>query len=166
MNDKLSVVILTIGILCFGYTAQGFCQQETSLPSDESVISEAGSLEENVSWVWGEIKNVDSLSSRFNILYMDYQTDDEKELVLTVNQDTKFEGAQDLNSLKAGDTVGVDYYSDGDKNIAKNISVEKLEEPSDVIPAQAPSSADPDNSQSLQPDETAIMEAQPEQGIE
>ena len=165
MSNKLSIVVLIIGAVCAGYGTPVFCQQGTPLPIDDSIISDAGSVDENISWVWGEVKNVDSLSSRFNILYMDYQTDDEKELVLTVNQDTKFEGAQDLNSLKAGDTVGVDYFSDGDKNMAKNVSVEKLEEPSDVVSSRAPSSANPDNN-SLQPDETAAMEAQPEPRIE
>jgi len=140
--------------MCVGYGVLGFCQQEPPIPIDENIISEIGSVDENISWVWGEVKNVDYISSKFNILYMDYQTDDEKELVLTVNQDTKLEGINDFNSLKAGDTVGIDYFSDADNNIAKNISVEKLEEPSEV--------SSPEASSSIQPDEIAAIEAQPE----
>ena len=85
---------------------------------------------------------------------MDYQTDDEKELVVTINQDTKFEGINDFDSLKAGDTVGIDYFFDANNNIAKNISVEKLEEPSEV--------SSPEASSSIQPDEIAAMDVPPE----
>ena len=154
MKSKLLTAGLIIGATCVGYGVLGFCQQEVPVPIDENIISETGLVDENISWVWGEVKNVDYISSKFNILYMDYQTDDEKELVLTVNQDTKFEGINDFNSLKAGDTVGIDYFSDADNNIAKNISVEKLEEPSEV--------SSPEASSSIQPDEIAAMDVPPE----
>lgn len=154
MKNKLLTAGLIIGAMCVGYGVLGFCQQEVPVPIDENIISETGSVDENISWVWGEVKNVDYISSKFNILYMDYQTDDEKELVLTVNQDTRFEGINDFNSLKAGDTVGIDYFSDADNAIAKNVSVEKLEEPSEV--------SSPEASSSIQPDEIAAMDVQPE----
>ena len=154
MKNKLLTAGLIIGAMCVGYGVLGFCQQEVPVPIDENIISEIGLVDENISWVWGEVKNVDYISSKFNILYMDYQTDDEKELVLTVNQDTKFEGINDFNSLKAGDTVGIDYLSDADNAIAKNVSVEKLEEPSEVSSSEA--------SSSIQPDEIAAMDVQPE----
>ena len=154
MKSKLLAAGLIIGATCVGYGVLGFCQQEVPVPIDENIISETGLVDENISWVWGEVKNVDYISSKFNILYMDYQTDDEKELVLTVNQDTKLEGINDFNSLKAGDTVGIDYFSDADNNIAKNISVEKLEEPSEV--------SSPEASSSIQPDEIAAMDVPPE----
>ena len=154
MKSKLLTAGLIIGATCVGYGVLGFCQQEVPVPIDENIISETGLVDENISWVWGEVKNVDYISSKFNILYMDYQTDDEKELVLTVNQDTKLEGINDFNSLKAGDTVGIDYFSDADNNIAKNISVEKLEEPSEV--------SSPEASSSIQPDEIAAMDVPPE----
>ena len=153
-QSKLLTVGLIIGAIYAGYGISGFCQQEAPVPPEEKIISEAGAVGENVSWVWGEVKNVDYSSSNFTILYMDYQTDDEKELTLAVNQDTKFEGISDFNSLKAGDTAGIDYLTDIDKNIAKNISVEKLEEPSEV--------SSPEASSSIQPDEIAAIEAQPE----
>ena len=154
MKSKLLTAGLIIGATCVGYGVLGFCQQEVPVPIDENIISETGLVDENISWVWGEVKNVDYISSKFNILYMDYQTDDEKELVLTVNQDTKLEGINDFNSLKAGDTVGIDYFSDADNNIAKNISVEKLEKPSEV--------SSPEASSSIQPDEIAAMDVPPE----
>ena len=158
MKSKLLITGLIIGAICAGYGISGFCQQEAQVPINENIISEIGSVDENVSWVWGEIKNVDYSSSSFTILYMDYQTDDERELALTVNQDTKFEGISDFNSLKAGDTAGIDYVTGIDKNIAKNISVEKLEEPSEISSSGTPSS--------VHPDETAPMEVQVEQKVE
>ena len=154
MKSKLLTAGLIIGATCVGYGVLGFCQQEPQVPIDENIISEIELVDENISWVWGEVKNVDYTSSKFNILYMDYQTDDEKELVVTINQDTKFEGINDFDSLKAGDTVGIDYFFDANNNIAKNISVEKLEEPSEV--------SSPEASSLIQPDEIAAIEAQPE----
>lgn len=155
MKSKLLTVGLIMGAMCAGHGISGFCQQETSVPVEENIISEADpvSVGENVSWVWGEVKNMDYSSSSFTILYMDYQTDDERELTLTVNQDTKFEGISDFNSLKAHDTAGIDYLTEGDKNIVKNISVEKLEEPSEISSSQTPSLS--------LPDETASKEAPP-----
>lgn len=138
MKSKLLMRGLMIGAMCAGYGISGFCQQEALVPSEEKAVSEIGPGAENVSWVWGEVKNVDYSSSNFTILYMDYQTDDEKELTLIVNQDTKFEGISDFNSLKAGDTAGIDYIPDMDKFIAKNISVEKLEEPSEISSSVVP----------------------------
>ena len=158
MKSKLLITGLIIGAICAGCGISGFCQQEAPVPPEEKIISEAGPVGENVSWVWGEVKNVDYSSSNFTILYMDYQTDDERELALTVNQDTKFEGISDFNSLKAGDTAGIDYVTGIDKNIAKNISVEKLEEPSEISSSGTPSS--------VHPDETAPMEVQKEQKAE
>ena len=79
MKNKLLTTGLIIGTMCVGYGVLGFCQQEVHrCPIDENIISEIGSVDENVSWVWGEVKNVDYFSSSFTILYMDYQTDDEK----------------------------------------------------------------------------------------
>lgn len=155
MKSKLLITGLIMGAMCAGYGISGFCQQDAPVPPEEKIISEAGPVGENVSWVWGEVKSVDYSSSSLTILYMDYQTDDERELALTVNQDTKFEGISDFNSLKAGDTAGIDYVTDIDKNIAKNISVEKLEEPPETSSSQSPSL--------VRPDETAPREVQAEQ---
>lgn len=84
--------------------------------------------DENISWVWGEVKSVDPVSMTFNIIYMDYQTDEEKELVLSADHETKLEGASDFSGIKAGDTASIDYIVKDGKNIPRNISIEKIEE--------------------------------------
>lgn len=124
MKNKLVMIICFLGIVFISFVSTGFSQEPQSAVSPLDKPLEAG---EDISWVWGEVKSVDVSSSNFTIKYMDYQTDEEKELVLTVDQETKFENIGDLSGIKAGDTASIDYVVKDDKNIAKNISIEKIE---------------------------------------
>jgi len=79
-------------------------------------------------WVWGEIVSVDAAKSEFTIRYLDYETDQEKEMTLGADDKTGYENAQSLADIKPKDTLSIDYIVGADgKNIAKNISVEKAE---------------------------------------
>ena len=109
------------------------------------MVSEA----ENISWVWGEVKSIDSAAASLNVMYMDYQTDEEKELLLVADSQTKYEGVNDLNGIKVADTASIDYIIKDGKNIARNISIEKIEAmpeapvtpeetPQETVPEQKP----------------------------
>ncbi len=79
-------------------------------------------------WVWGEIVSVDAAKNEFTIKYLDYETDQEKEMVLAADNKTAYENAQSLADIQPKDTLSIDYIVTADgKNIAKNISVEKAE---------------------------------------
>lgn len=125
MKAKLSVLTLA-GVMAVSLASAAYAQEKPEIPVQD-VPSVSSSQEENISWVWGEVKSVDPALSTATVIYMDYQTDEEKDLVLEVNTQTKFEGVEGLGSLKAGDTAGIDYSVIDGKNIAKNISVEKIE---------------------------------------
>jgi hypothetical protein len=84
--------------------------------------------EEEFQWVWGEVISVDNANKSITIKYLDYETDTEKELSLIVDDKTKFEGVNSLAEIKVQDTISIDYIIEAGKNIARNISVEKLED--------------------------------------
>jgi hypothetical protein len=80
-------------------------------------------------WVWGEITALDPQNKELTINYFDYETDTEKELKLSMNDNTKYENINSINDLKLHDTISVDYILGADgKYTARNISVEKPEE--------------------------------------
>ena len=125
MKAKLLVLTLA-GVMAVSLAALAYAQEKPEIPVQD-VPAAVSPEEENISWVWGEVKSVDPALSTATVIYMDYQTDEEKDLVLEVNAQTKFEGVEDLGALKVGDTAGIDYTIIDGKNIAKNISVEKIE---------------------------------------
>lgn len=124
MKNKLVIMIGFLSIVFISSVSLVFSQEPTAAVATQDNPQAA---EEEVSWVWGEVKSVDVSSATFTIKYMDYQTDEEKELILAVDQETKFENIGDLSGIKAGDTASIDYIVKGDKTIAKNISIEKIE---------------------------------------
>jgi len=97
----------------------------------------------NTQWAWGEVTNLDDQAKTLTLKYLDYETDQEKELVLAVDEKTTYENIKDFGEIKVKDALSVDYAAGlGDKYIAKNIS---LESP-DAIPP-APSQPDTNASQ-------------------
>jgi len=102
----------------------------TAVSSPQDVLGKEGDLQ----WVWGEIVNLDSQAKTVTLKYLDYETDQEEELVLIVDEKTIFENIKDFNELKLSDTLSVDYIIGADsRNVVKNISLEKPENPS--VPA-------------------------------
>ncbi len=94
---------------------------------DSVVITAAAPQEKSdIQWAWGEVVSLDNQAKIVTIKYLDYETDQEKELVLTIDDKTTFENIKGLDELKLKDTLSIDYVSLPDnKNIAKNISLER-----------------------------------------
>ncbi len=96
----------------------------------ETIQDKAQAEEPQMQWVWGEIVSLDRQKKEMSIKYLDYEMDQEKEIAIDIDDTTTFENAQSLEDLKQGDTLSIDYtVSAGGKNIARNVSVEKPEEP-------------------------------------
>jgi hypothetical protein len=94
---------------------------------ENQAIADSGIKE--VQWLWGEVVLVDAAKKQVIVRYLDYETDNEKEISLSVDGKTAYENIKDISELKAQDIVSVDYVSDaGGNNAAVNISVEKLED--------------------------------------
>lgn len=106
--------------------------------SDASIASpEVPSPEENdIQWVWGEVSGVDEAAGTITLKYLDYETDQEKEMPLSVDEETSFENIGGLSEIKFKDTLSIDYMVTADgKNVAKNIGVESPDS-SSVAPQQ------------------------------
>jgi hypothetical protein len=92
-------------------------------------------------WLWGEVEMINSQAKTVQVKYLDYDTDLEKELTISIDDKTKFENVKGLEEIKPQDTISVDYVvgSNG-ANLALDISVEKLED-MDAAPADMPEPA-------------------------
>ena len=83
---------------------------------------------ENIQWVWGDVVSVDTQNKALKVKYLDYETDQDKELTVRMDDQTTFENVQSPDEIKVGDVVSVDYAVDvSGASMAKNISVEKPE---------------------------------------
>ncbi len=91
--------------------------------------------QEDAQWVWGEVSSIDAENKAFVVKYLDYETDQEKEITINTDERTTYENIKSLEEMKANDTLSVDYTigSDG-KNIAKNVSIERPE----IMPVSSP----------------------------
>jgi len=92
--------------------------------------------ESDTQWVWGEVVNLDSAGKIITLKYLDYETDQEKDILLAVDEKTAFENIKSFDEIKAKDTLSIDYMVTPDgKNIAKNIGLESPDS-SAAVPAQ------------------------------
>ncbi|MDP2766471.1 MAG: hypothetical protein Q8O41_03335 [Candidatus Methanoperedens sp.] len=130
MNWKKIVVLSGFAIGMMATAQIALAEEEAVAPTDSVVITsnqQAASQKENdMQWAWGEVTNLDNQAKTITLKHLDYETDQEKELVLVVDEKTVLENIKDFNELKLKDTLSVDYMMGVDnKNIAKNISFEK-----------------------------------------
>lgn len=103
-----------------------------------SAVSPQATLpnESDTQWVWGEVANLDSAGKIITLKYLDYETDQEKDILLAVDEKTTFENIKSFDEIKAKDTLSIDYMVTPDgKNIAKNIGLESPDS-SAAVPAQ------------------------------
>lgn len=107
-------------------STSGETQEQPAAPaSAQSVVP----TESETQWLWGEVISLDTSSRALLVKYLDYDTDQEKEMAINIDEKTTFENVKSLDEIKPKDTVGIDYIISPDsKNIAKNVSVEKMEE--------------------------------------
>ncbi len=126
-------VYFLIGVAIFMLAArQTMWAQElpVSTSAVEIMTNQPVSLEQekDIKWAWGEVVNLDGQSGAVTLKYLDYETDQEKELVLFIDEKTTFENVVNFAELKLNDTLSIDYVVGSDnRNIAENISLENPE---------------------------------------
>ena len=149
MNFKRDLRILVLVTLLAMATSIAFAEEiavTTNLDSTADVSISQSSMppaalekEGDSQWVWGEVVSLDSQAKTITLKYLDYETDQEKELVLIVDNRTAYENVKSFDEIKVKDTLSVDYAVESEsKNNAKNISLEKPEGVSSA-PAQVDS---------------------------
>jgi len=84
----------------------------------------------DIQWVWGEVLNIDTVNKIIIVKYLDYEDNQEKEVSIGVDLNTAYENIKSLEEIKQQDFLNIDYVVNSDgKNVAKNIGLDKLEEP-------------------------------------
>ena len=132
MNRKTVCILAIAGFLIFLGGGFIFAQQEKVSAEPPSALTE-------VQWLWGEVSSVDTANNTLVVRYIDYDTDMDKQATVVIDGKTTFDNVRSLGEIKPQDTVSIDYAVNPEgKNIAKNISLEKLEE--DTIDAEQDSS--------------------------
>jgi hypothetical protein len=131
MNSKKVIILSGFAIVMMA-TMQIVLAEDVAAvaPIDQAVITSnqqsTSGKENDMQWAWGEVMNLDNQANVITLKYLDYETDQEQELVLVVDEKTTFENIKDFSELKLKDTLSIDYMiGEDNKNIAKNISFEK-----------------------------------------
>lgn len=155
MDLKRTRILSVLAILMMVTTQIVLAQDPAPEASQPPLITSSQEVsapkEGDLQWAWGELVSIDSQAQTITLKYLDYDTDQEKELVLAVDDKTTFENIKDFSELKVKDTLSIDYVVDADnRNIAKNISFEKTDDSS------VPAPADP-----LTPSTAAAVVAEP-----
>ncbi len=115
-------------------------QAQTQMPVAPALEPTATpAAEPDLQWLWGEVKSVDASQQELTVNYLDYESDNEKEVKVLTDEKTNFENIKALADIKVKDTVSVDYVLTPDnKYLAKLVSVEKPEEMIKEMPTAAP----------------------------
>lgn len=101
------------------------------------VASQETQTEPETQWLWGEVVYMDTQNKNISVKYLDFETNQEKEISLDVDEKTTYENIKSLDEIKPKDNVSIDYIlGSGGKNIAKNIVIEKSEETTAFSPAE------------------------------
>ena len=93
----------------------------------QAIVVPAPANEKKTEWVWGEVVSVDPANKQIVIKHLDYESYEEVQTTLIINEKTLFENVTDLTGIKAGDHITVDYNIEGKNNIADLVVVEKGE---------------------------------------
>jgi hypothetical protein len=124
------VLILAV-IVAFIGAGQSLVFSQEAAPAEGEVITPDLQAEADVQWQYiEEVVSVDLQKNEITGKYLDYETDQEKEIVITVDEKTVYENVKSLVEIKPKDVLSVDYIASPDgKNIAKVINLEKLDLP-------------------------------------
>ncbi len=118
------VSVIAASLIFLGFVT-GFSEE---MPIQGGAIPQAES-EPQMQWLWGEVVNLDLQNKIILVKYLDYETDESKEISVMVDDSTAYENIKSIEELKPNDAVSVDYIVTAEgANIAKNVSVEKPEE--------------------------------------
>jgi hypothetical protein len=100
-------------------------QEQAAQPREDIEVGPDIQNEPDIFWAWGEIVTLDPLTKSFTIRYLNYETDQEKEIVIATDDNTTYENIKSIDELKPKDTVSVDYVvSSEGRNIATNVGLE------------------------------------------
>lgn len=124
MNSIRFLVVVSALVFLSVCTA-ALCAQD--MPESAAPADTAAAAANDTQWVWAEVISLDNQNKTLTLKYLDYDSDQEKEIVVSVDDKTKFENVSSFDELKVKDNLSVDYSNVDGKNVARNISLEKLD---------------------------------------
>ena len=143
MKRRTAIIAAGIVVLVFVCSGIVFAQARKEAKEAQAKPQPPTTPEADLQWLWGEIVAVNSQNKEMKVKYIDYESDTEKEVNISVDDKTTFENVDTLDTIKPQDGVSIDYIiSDTGKFIAKNVSLEKaedMEETGEVVVPQAES---------------------------
>lgn len=126
---KKRTAIIAAGMAGLIFVCSGIVSAQTAKDAKEAQSQPSPSSEADLQWLWGEIVAVNSPGKEMKVKYIDYETDTEKEVSISVDDKTTFENVDSLEAIKPQDGVSIDYViGDTGKFIARNVSLEKAED--------------------------------------
>jgi len=142
-------------------------QEATSAPAANAEKTQVLAVptpanEKKTEWVWGEVVSVDQANKQIVIKHLDYESYEEVQTTLTINEKTLFENVTDLAGIKAGDHITVDYNIEDKNNIADLVVVEKGEAAPEASAKEKPAGTPQAASLELPSRENVNMTAAPE----
>lgn len=119
--NKGLIVLITASFILMS-AGLGFAQEQ---PQQKEAPAAS---EPEMQWLWGEVINLDPHNKMILVKYLDYETEQERQAAISVDEKTTYENITSIEELKQNDAVSVDYIISPDgKNIARIISLEKPE---------------------------------------
>lgn len=111
-------------IAAFLFLGTGLSFSEEPESATETLPSQ--SAEPEMQWQYVQVVSVDPASKSFVGKYIDFETEQEKEITIVVDDKTTYENLASIAELKPLDAAGVDFVVTAEgNNLAKNISLEK-----------------------------------------
>ncbi len=136
MKINKGIILISVGLLLLVSINIAFSKEGENIiegPPLQQIVPEA-----EMQWVWGEVVLIDPANKKIVLKYLDYETDSEKEIIISVNELTRYDNLVSFDQLKPMDTISVDYIITLEGiNLARNISIEKPEEAA-AIPQMVP----------------------------
>ncbi|MDD5196646.1 MAG: hypothetical protein PHV92_03375 [Candidatus Omnitrophica bacterium] len=126
MKRRIATILGIIGLGVLLNTGLALSQDEPKA-KEPSLAAPQEKNESDTQWVWGEVTSVDTQNKTLALKYLDYDTDEEKELLITVDNLTSYENVRSLEEIQVKDSVSIDYISGAGKNTAMSVSLEKAE---------------------------------------
>jgi hypothetical protein len=134
-------IIAILAVLILAGTTLGFSEENalsvpealpaaTTTPAAETATPTAPQENNdlaNTQWVWGEVVSVNTQDKTLSLKYLDYETDQEKEVSIMTDDLTSYDNVSSLRDIQPKDNLSVDYILKDGKNIAKTIGLEKAE---------------------------------------
>ena len=133
MKIKISAILGILGALILLNMGLALSEEQAETKTPVAAVAQE-KAEPETQWVWGEVVNVDAQNKTLTLKYLDYDTDEEKELAILVDNLTSYENVTSLEEIQKKDSLSIDYISSDGKNTARSISLEKPEMAVSVTP--------------------------------